>query len=73
MWRDLPESEKQEFIDEYESEKIEYERAVKDYHASATYQAYLSAKNKGMLQSLPHGRLQARSYHHIPFSGVNDW
>ena len=50
MWRDLPESDKQDFIDEYEAEKIEYERAVKEYHASATYQAYLSAKNKGSWQ-----------------------
>lgn len=49
MWRDLPESDKQEFVDEYETEKADYERAVKDYHASASYQAYLSAKSKGRL------------------------
>lgn len=53
MWRDLPESEKQEFIDEYEAEKIDYERAVKEYHASATYQAYLSAKNKAAEETPP--------------------
>ncbi|XP_037091324.1 SWI/SNF-related matrix-associated actin-dependent regulator of chromatin subfamily E member 1-like [Pollicipes pollicipes] len=54
MWRDLPESEKQDFIDDYENEKVEYERAVKEYHASATYQAYLSAKNKAAEEQPPH-------------------
>nr|XP_053647927.1 SWI/SNF-related matrix-associated actin-dependent regulator of chromatin subfamily E member 1-like isoform X1 [Cherax quadricarinatus] len=51
MWRDLPEADKQDFVDEYESEKLEYEKAMKSYHASPSYQAYLNAKTKGFLPS----------------------
>ncbi|XP_023324380.1 SWI/SNF-related matrix-associated actin-dependent regulator of chromatin subfamily E member 1 isoform X2 [Eurytemora carolleeae] len=47
MWRDLPEGEKSEFTDEYESEKVEYDRAFKTYQASPAYQAYLQAKTRG--------------------------
>ncbi|MCL4122638.1 UNVERIFIED_CONTAM: hypothetical protein GTU68_005908, partial [Idotea baltica] len=49
MWRDLPEADKQDFVDEYEAEKLDYEKALKTYHASPSYQAYLSAKTKGTL------------------------
>lgn len=46
MWKQLTESEKQEFIDEYEADKIEYEKALKTYHNSPAYLTFLAAKNK---------------------------
>ncbi|XP_057662968.1 SWI/SNF-related matrix-associated actin-dependent regulator of chromatin subfamily E member 1-like isoform X2 [Diorhabda carinulata] len=47
MWRDLPEEEKNEFHEEYENEKIEYEKTLKTYHSSPAYIAFMAAKNKG--------------------------
>ncbi|XP_033210698.1 SWI/SNF-related matrix-associated actin-dependent regulator of chromatin subfamily E member 1-like isoform X2 [Belonocnema kinseyi] len=47
MWRELPEVDKTEFIEEYETEKVEYEKSLKSYHNSPAYLAYIAAKNRG--------------------------
>ncbi|XP_055314603.1 SWI/SNF-related matrix-associated actin-dependent regulator of chromatin subfamily E member 1 isoform X3 [Sitodiplosis mosellana] len=46
MWRELPTRERQEYIDEYEQEKAEYDKALKAYHNSPAFLQYLAAKNK---------------------------
>uniref|UniRef100_A0A336MHB6 CSON015531 protein n=1 Tax=Culicoides sonorensis TaxID=179676 RepID=A0A336MHB6_CULSO len=46
QWRDLSDEEKQEYINEYETDKADYEKQLKTYHSSPAYLAYLSAKSK---------------------------
>ncbi|CAJ0945677.1 unnamed protein product, partial [Mesorhabditis belari] len=46
MWRDTPDNEKQVYQLEYENEKVEYDKAMKQYQNSPAYQQYLQARNR---------------------------
>ena len=49
LWRELPEDEKAVYQSEYDREKVEYDKAMKAYHASPAYKRYLEEKARGAL------------------------
>lgn len=46
MWKDLPSTERQQYVEEYEIAKIEHVELLKAYQTSPEYQAYLHAKSR---------------------------
>merc|ERR1719481_882127 len=46
MWRQLPDMEKQEFQEEYDLEKAEYDKQMSVYKNSPAYQTYMQAKSR---------------------------
>ena len=46
MWRELPSTDKQLYVDEYEAEKAQYQDLLKSYYNSPAYQGFLQAKTR---------------------------
>jgi len=46
-WQDMAEEERQEYNDEYEKEKTDYDREMALYKSSPAYQSYMQAKSRG--------------------------
>ncbi|XP_047027481.1 SWI/SNF-related matrix-associated actin-dependent regulator of chromatin subfamily E member 1 isoform X6 [Helicoverpa zea] len=46
MWRDLPETEKAGYVDEYEAEKAQYTEMLKAYQSSPAYIQWLAHKSR---------------------------
>ncbi|KAA0195965.1 SWI/SNF matrix-associated actin-dependent regulator of chromatin subfamily E member 1 [Fasciolopsis buskii] len=46
MWRELPDDEKALYVEEYDVEKAQYTEALRQYHSSPAYQAWLVAKER---------------------------
>ncbi|CAH1634726.1 unnamed protein product [Spodoptera littoralis] len=46
MWRDLPETEKAGYVDEYEAEKAQYTEMLKAYQSSPAYLQWLAHKSR---------------------------
>nr|XP_039253504.1 SWI/SNF-related matrix-associated actin-dependent regulator of chromatin subfamily E member 1-like [Styela clava] len=46
MWRELPATERQQYMDEYEIAKVEHVELLKAYQLSPEYQTYLQAKSR---------------------------
>lgn len=59
MWRDLPDEERQVFFEEYELDKVQYNEAMKAYHNSQEYQAWIAAKGRAQ-QALQEQQARAR-------------
>ncbi|XP_058961162.1 SWI/SNF-related matrix-associated actin-dependent regulator of chromatin subfamily E member 1 [Pocillopora verrucosa] len=85
MWRDLSDLEKQEHLDEYEVEKQEYNEAMKAYHNSPAYQAWIVAKGRAqaalqeqqameraMMGSMPFGKMDEARFGIQPVDDDDD-
>ncbi|XP_054161501.1 SWI/SNF-related matrix-associated actin-dependent regulator of chromatin subfamily E member 1-like [Oppia nitens] len=63
MWRDLADDEKQQYIQAFEAEKVEYNETLKSYHNSPAYQSWISAKAKAQRVLEDHNKGSAHDRH----------
>ncbi|XP_048579727.1 SWI/SNF-related matrix-associated actin-dependent regulator of chromatin subfamily E member 1 [Nematostella vectensis] len=72
MWRDLDDAEKQEYMEEYEIEKQEYNEAVKLYHSSPAYQDWITAKGRAQAAIQAQQSMERTMMSSMSFGGKMD-
>lgn len=70
MWRELPDDEKALYVEEYDVEKAQYTEALRQYHSSPAYQAWLVAKERGELSPTSVNPSRSRKNHGGTGSGT---